>query len=77
MAKLTDSKRTVEIRMMVWNGNGYDPDWSDDFFDVGLLPRIEDETDGLVYMVQDVEYCIEQAQEWANEDENNAVIVTE
>lgn len=71
MAKLTDGKRTVEIRMMIWQGTGYSPDWSDDFFDVGLLPSNDDGA----HFVEDVDYCIEQAQDWADEDENNEVFV--
>jgi len=71
MAKLTDGKRTVEIRMMVWTGNGYTPDWSNDFFDVGLLHM----NDNDAHIVEDVEYCIEQAQDWASEGEDNEVFV--
>lgn len=35
--KLTDGKRTVEIIMMEWNGNRWNPDWSMDFFAAGKL----------------------------------------
>ena len=63
MAKLTDGKRTVEILMMTWTGTGYSPDWSNDFFAVGTLPMSEDET----YIVQDVAYCIEQAEDWKHQ----------
>lgn len=70
---ITDGKRTVEIRMMIWNGTGYGPDWSNDFFNAGLLP-CDDEG---VYTVPNVEYCIDAAQGWENEDENNAVFVDE
>ena len=72
--KITDSKRTVEIRMMVWENNNYSPDWSNDFFDAGLLNYDEDID---AYIVDDVDYCIDQAQEWAAEDENNTVFVEE
>ena len=61
--KLTDGKRVVEIRMQVWNGNGYDPDWSNDFFEAGGLP-FNEEVDA--HIVADVDYCIEQAQDWEN-----------
>lgn len=79
--KLTDGKKTVEIRMMIWEGNGYSPDWSLDFFEAGGLPY-NDETD--TYTVQDVDYCIEQAYDWRDSkgdfqseepNENNAVFV--
>lgn len=64
--KITDGKKTVEIRMMVWEGSGYSPDWSADFFDAGGLPY-DDEKD--VYTVDDVDYCIEQAMEWKETNE--------
>lgn len=70
--KMTDGKRTIEIRMMVWNGSGWGPDWSNDFFDAGLLPY-DDETE--THTVQDVGYCIEAAEEWAAEDDDNCVSV--
>lgn len=70
--KITDGKRIVGIRMMVWNGTGYSPDWANDFFDAGLLPY-DSEMDA--YIVEDVAYCIRQAQEWFFEAENNMVFV--
>ena len=76
MAKLYDGKQKVEIRMMVWNGTGYDPDWSDDFFEVGALASVEIGPD-VLHCVPDVTYCIEQAQEWAEENESNEVFVRE
>ncbi len=73
--KLTDGKRTVNILMEVWRpGIGFLPDWSADFFDAGLLPY-DDDTDA--FSVSSVDYCIEQAREWEEEDENNTVTVTE
>ena len=62
--KLTDGKKTVEIRIQRWNGSGYDPDWSADYFNAGTLPY-DEETD--TYTVEDVNYCIETANE-ASED---------
>lgn len=79
--KITDGKKTVEIRMMVWDGSGYSPDWSADFFCAGSLPY-NDETD--TYTVEDVDYCIEQAYDWRDSkgdfsddtpNENNTVFV--
>lgn len=72
--KITDGKRTVEIRMMIWQETGFSPDWSNDYFDAGQLPY-DDET--AVYTVQDVEYCIDAAREWESEEENNMVFVDE
>lgn len=63
--KLTDGKRTVEIRMMVWTGTAYGPDWSDDFFfDVAALTPCVEGSD--IHIVPDVDYYIEQAQRWSN-----------
>lgn len=74
--KMTDGKKTVDITMKVWNdfNTGYSPDWSNDFFNAGILPYDEDED---LHIVDDVDYCIEQAEEWEAEDENNAVFVEE
>ena len=74
--KMTDGKKTVEITMKVWNdfNTGYSPDWSNDFFNAGILPYDEGED---FFIVDDVDYCIEQAEEWEAEDENNAVFVEE
>ena len=36
--KITDGKKTVEIRIQRWNGSGYDPDWSNDYFPPGRYP---------------------------------------
>ena len=81
--KLTDGKRTVKISMVIWQENGYSPDWSNDFFVAGLLPY-EEETDA--YVVNDVDYCIDQAHDWEkskgdfSEDqpnENNTVFIEE
>ena len=56
--KLTDGKKTVEIKIQRWNGSGYDPDWSNDYFSAGSLPY-DEETD--THTVEDVDYCIEMA----------------
>lgn len=81
--KITDGKKTVEIRMMVWEGSGYSPDWSLDFFNAGGLPY-DDNTD--VYIVEDVDYCIDQAMDWKDSkgdfqgddpNEDNEVFVDE
>ena len=72
--KITDGSRTVEIRIQRWNGSGYDPDWSIDFFVAGSLPY-DEETD--TYTVEDVDYCINMAQTEArmttNEDGEDVV----
>lgn len=60
MTRLTDGKRTAEIRMTIFNDqNGsYSPDWEHDFFEVGSLPY---DYETAAYRVQDVDYCIDQA----------------
>ena len=81
--KITDGKKTVEIRMIVWDGSSYGPDWSLDFFEAGGFPY-NSETD--TYTVNDVDYCIEQAEDWRDSkgdfaedepNENNMVFVEE
>ena len=59
--KLTDGKKTVKITMHTWDGTNKSPDWSQDFFEAGSLPY-DAETD--TYSVPDVDYCIEQADDW-------------
>lgn len=68
MTRLTDGKKTVEIEMKKWNGSGYDPDWSEDFFEVGQVPYDEEKE---AYIVKDVDYCIEQARACVEEDNEN------
>ena len=63
MTRLTDAKKTVEITMKEWKDDGYTPDFSMDFFEVGQLPY-DDEKDA--YIVDDVDYCIEYAKDWQN-----------
>ena len=64
MTRFTDrSGRNVAIAMKVWNPDEcqYGLDWERDFFEVGGLLFIEDED---AYLVDDVEYLIEQALDW-------------
>lgn len=56
--KITDGKKTVEIRIQKWNGSGYDPDWSIDYFSAVSLPY-DEETD--TYTVYDVDDSIDTA----------------
>lgn len=74
MVRLKDARRTVEIEMMAWNGSGYNPDWSAEFFEVGCL-RHDEEKDA--YRVEDVGYCISEARDWEKGDENYFVFVNE
>lgn len=60
MAKFTDGKQYVDLYMGYWQNDHYTPDFSNDFFDVGLL-KMDD--DGF-YIVEDIEYCIEMMEDW-------------
>ena len=61
--RLFDGKKLVEIKMRMWDGANYSPDWSIDFFDAGLL-HYDGDIDA--HLVPDVDYCIEQAYNWKN-----------
>lgn len=68
MTRFFDGNRLVGITVQTWTGNGYTPDWSNDLFDVGLLPYDEMRD---AYIVPDVSYCIEVAQEWEDSAPDN------
>ncbi len=81
--RLTDGNKIIDIEMKVWQGTGYAPDWSMDFFGTSDLPYDEKKD---AYIVKDVQYCIEQAYDWRdsqgdyNGDEpnpDNTVVVEE
>ncbi len=74
MIRLTDGKKTILIEMRVWKDGNYSPDWSHDFFEVGLLPYNEEQES---YIVEDIEYCIEQALDWKREKRTREVWVYE
>lgn len=63
MARLSDGYRTVDIELRTWDSekNEFTPDWSNDFFNIGNLFYDADED---AYLVKNVYYCIEQAQDW-------------
>ena len=71
--KITDGKKTVDITMHMWDDfAGLSPDWSADFFMAGSLPY-DEETD--TYTVEDVDYCIDQANDWKAESDKNIVLI--
>jgi hypothetical protein len=81
--KITDGKKTVDIKLVIWEGTQYSPEWTADFLDAGGLPY-DEETE--TYTVQDVDYVIDQAMDWKNSEgdfrddvpnPNNEVIVEE
>ncbi len=61
MVKLIDNDKAVEISIREWDEENtqYGPDWSSDFFEVGSLKPLDDTEEA--YIVYDVDYCIEQA----------------
>ena len=61
--KLSDGKKTIKIKLQRWNSTGYDPDMSNEFFEAGSLPYDEGND---TYIVDDVFYCIDYANDWAN-----------
>lgn len=61
MTRLTDGKKTAEITIHEWAGKGWTPDWSNDFFVVATLPY---DTEKETYIVNDVDWCIDQAMDW-------------
>ncbi len=63
MTRLTDGNRTVEISLMERIGSNWTPDFSAEFFEVGGL---EENYDADAYIVDDVDYCIGQAYDWAS-----------
>lgn len=65
MARLVSGNRIVEIIMNTWDGEKYTPDFSGDFFMVGSLRY---DLDLEAYEVDDIDYCIEQAEDWENKD---------
>lgn len=56
---LTDNNKTIEITMHTWTGSDWGLDYSFDFFD--MAPYDEERE---VYVVDDVDYCIEEAEDW-------------
>lgn len=63
---LTDGKKTVEITMKTWDGSQWGVDWSNDFFEIGSLPAVELEDGTTAHKVEDVDYCMETAEDWSN-----------
>lgn len=59
----TDGKRTVAIDLKTWDGRGYGPDFSADFYDVGALENVGDRGGTPIYKVDDIDYPIDYAQD--------------
>lgn len=61
MTRLIDNNKAVEISIREWDeeNSQYGPDWAADFFEVGGLKTVEGPE--LAYIVDDVDYCIEYA----------------
>ena len=65
MIRLIDNNKAVEISIREWEEENtqYGPDWAAEFFDVSGLKTVEDDgfEYGPAYVVDDVDYCVEQA----------------
>lgn len=61
MTRLIDNTKVVEISIREWDeeSSQYGPDWSADFFEVGVLKTVDDPE--FACIVDDVDYCIEYA----------------
>ena len=73
MTILIDNTKAVEITLREWDCDslGYGPDWSNDFFEVGALKSVDGLDDA--YWVDDVDYCVEQANDMVAGDGDFAV----
>lgn len=73
---LSDHNRTICIEMKIWQGTGYSPNFANDFFNAGTLKHIETPNcNEQIHIVNDVDYCIDMANAWEQEDENNTVFI--
>lgn len=73
---MTDKKRTIDVKMLYrWEGETDPREWSNEFFEVGSFGIVNDPADFAdytgyysqdadLYIVQDLDYCIEQARDW-------------
>lgn len=61
MTVLVDNRKAVEVTIREWDEESmhYGPDWSNNFFEVGALEYVDGLDDA--YWVDDVDCCIEQA----------------
>lgn len=69
MTYFSDGKKVVGISLFTSNGTGLSEDWSNEFYDVGILPKTEMEIEGygrVVYLVKDTDYLVEQAHDYGN-----------
>lgn len=68
--RITDGKKKIKIEIVDENR----VDWSEDFFEAGLLKYNEEKE---AYEVPDIDYCVEQAMEYIAEDSRSEVEVKE
>lgn len=69
MTYFSDGKKVVGISLFTSNGTGLSEDWSNEFYNVGILPKTEMEIEGcgrVVYLVEDTDYLVEQAHDYGN-----------
>lgn len=69
MTYFSDGKKVVGISLFTSNGTGLSEDLSNEFYNVGILPKTEMEIEGfgrVVYLVKDADYLVEQAHDYGN-----------
>lgn len=69
MTYFSDGKKVVGISLFASNGTGLSEDWSNEFYNVGILPKTEMEIEGcgrVVYLVKNADYLVEQAHDYGN-----------
>lgn len=70
--RIFDGSKVVDIQIRRWEGSGYGPDCSFDYFDAGCLPY---DAEADFYRVDDVDYCIDYAQDDFADDDDMFVLV--
>ena len=65
---ITDGRKTVRLSMSEWDDEnpGYGPELADDLMESGSLPIVGEYQDDLVYGVEDVDYCVDYANDIKN-----------
>ena len=61
MTRFFDSEHFVEISMCTWQGNGFSPDFSADFYSVGGLQY---DAEREAYRVDDISCLLDAAEDW-------------
>lgn len=68
---ITDSNRTIELLMTIWDGAQFVPDMTEEVCGLGGCPA---DPDTGAYAVHTVDYFIELSREWKAEDGNRVAL---